>query len=337
MKVLIVGEYSGVGAGLKFGFDQLGIHCDHIKTPDGYKNIGNSLKKKSALMSHILMCLSALEKSLRFKYDLAIFLSPFVFNRPLYINKMLNSLIINSSNKNILLCCTSDSVWWNDWPEKNIRSPRIGALLDRGFKLHPFCSPNFYDYNISFAEKMDKVFTLGACYSIAYSNTEFNTVKIHYPLVPPIINKTEKEIDFYHGITRPGMKGSELIKSLINKVSQKHPKAQIKITTKVDFQEYESILDHTKVYFDQIYSYGPGMSSLSALYRVPLVATGIKSAPGYEKYISDCPCVDILDNLDNLESFVFKGDYKTAMKNNRDFIHKYHDPVKVVKSILDEF
>jgi len=335
MRVVVVGEYSGVGVGLKHGFNRLGIECDHIRNSDGYKGIGGS-KANSVLVDHILMSLDALRRSLKYRYDLAIFLSPFVFNRPLFINRQLNELITDSSNKSVLLCCTSDSVWWNDWPEEYIRSPRIGALLDRGFVAHAFSGQKYYDYNVSFARSMDGVFTLGACYSVAYLNTEFNTTHIHYPVILPEIETIRKSVDFYHGITRPGMKGSRVIQKLFTEIEQKYPGCEFRVTNRIPFREYESILDRTVVYFDQAYSYGPAMSALYALCRVPLVATGVQTAPGYEKYLEDCPCKDVLDNLNSLESFLCVGDHRKMVKDNRDFVDWYHNPVKVVKSILNE-
>ena len=91
MKVLIVGEFSGVAKNLAIGFGKLDIQTDLIGDGDGYKNISNSVpnifnsNRVWRWARQIFKGISCLSEN----YDCVIFLSPFVFKYPLFLNNRL--------------------------------------------------------------------------------------------------------------------------------------------------------------------------------------------------------------------------------------------------------
>ena len=168
-RILIVGEFSSVGRAFVEGFllQKNKFIVDHISDGDGYKGIRNSLLAKHALFRYIFLIFQALRFSMK-KYEYGIWLSPFVFKKPLFVIRLLNNLLFNVCRKKIVYNCTTDSVYWRHYNLKLNRKTLLGFLHDTDFKIHRFSKSRYYKYNLFFVKKMDFIFCASEEYYFPY-------------------------------------------------------------------------------------------------------------------------------------------------------------------------
>lgn len=339
MKILIVGEFSGVAKGLKKGFEQFDYVVDIISDDDGFKNISG--KKRGSLQSSKAFRWGSLildaVKNLNVQYDLTIFLSPFIFKFPLFLNDFLYSTLISKSKKTVLLACTSDSVWCRDYPICHSRSSHLGHLEDNNWKPHRFYKDKYYKSNINLISMMDSVFALASEFQMAYQKTLPNIKLLHFPYETEenfSLNESRKYA--YHGITRRGFKGTRYI---INFMEAFHDSdLEILITERISFLKFKENLLKSHIYFDQMSSRMPAMSSLNALNFVPYVVTGIqRNIDGsHKEYFDDCPAFDLINDVELImEAKSNTSNYDEVIAKNIEFLKKYHDPKNICENILN--
>lgn len=324
-KVVIVGEFSGLGESFSIGYARLGMKVMHINSSDGYKRMGKGLPSNRYL-DLVLMITKALKIIVSQKNYFVIFLSPFVFKRPLFVNRLLNYLILFRSSRSVYYACTSDSFYWRHYPHDADRYPLMGFISDLGYKTHRYAfSDKYYKYNKLFVNSVDKVFVASEEYELVYNGFAEITL-LRYPVA--IITSVEtdntiKSIKFLHGITRPGIKGSDCILRILEESG-----VDFRILEKTPFTEFLQVLSATKSYLDQYHSHYPGMAALIALQFCDFVFTGIdKNLISDETYKEECPFVDLRTILPKeLKSY---QDVSALPKRNIEFLKRYHDPQKI--------
>lgn len=330
-RILIVGEYSGVGKNIANALQSLGCYVKHLSDGDSFKKITNSrFDNKHLNFMDFLISTSIIK--LDEKYDLTIFLSPFVF-KMLKISKFCNDFICMHSKKTVLINCTSDAVWWNYWDEINDRSPHFGYLRDLDFKPHRYANQQYLDYNIEFAKNVDTVITLAPDYTIPYQRADIHVIESFFPMEKPEELTVNSEGNVFHGITRPGFKGSIYIENYLRK---SFPEDKIKITKKTSFNDFLQELFKADMYFDQVFSQTPAMAALTALYCCPIVVTGVNRKLTSE-YVNDCPAFDFKTQQADLVSLLnmtpkMRSQY---LDENHHFLYKYHDNIKIAEEILN--
>ena len=332
-RVLIIGEFSGVGKSFFEGFKKYDdtFKVDHITDGDGYKNLGKNYLYKFSIFRYLFIIFNALVSSTK-KYDYGLWLSPFVFKRPLFLIKFLNFIIIRVCKINILYCCTSDSVYWRNYDLNKNRKALLGFLQDYNFKVHHFAKKSYYNYNIKFVSKMNFIFSSSEVYYYPYSKV-CETSILRYPVSTYSLNCQikPKKINHYHGITRTGIKGSDYILEKL-KLNNIRPL----ITKKISNKEFCNYLKETIVYHDQYHTIFPGIAALLSLFYCPYVFSSIdKSLILDDVYAKNCPITDYQKEFDlskiNLED---PEVHKEKILSNRKFLKEYHDPKKIVNQML---
>ena len=338
MRLLIVGEFSGVAKNLAIGFNELNIETYLIGDGDSYKNMSGV--NRNIITSSILWRWSnqIIEAISQFKssFDFVIFLSPFIFKYPLSLNKWLYNGLIESSKKSILLCCTSDSVWWRDYDSMHGRSPHLGSILDTHGKTHRYADNKHYKENLALIKTVDSVIGLAPEYKLAYDAHVANVSWIPFPYKKSELSIDTKGRQFaYHGITRKGFKGTKKLLEVMKKYNSFGLESLV--TAQISYKSFIKNLKQSVVYLDQAYSHAPAMASLNALEYVPYVITGIQPNSINAEYYNDCPAYDIFSDMEEFNNIV--GDaslYKKQLEENHEFLKKHHDPKKICNLILDE-
>ena len=336
MKALIVGEFSGVAKNLAVGLNKLGIQTDLISDGDGYKNVSNNTANIFT-SSRIWRWSSQIYKAisnLSNKYDYVIFLSPFVFKFPLLLNNKLYEGLIGRSSNSVLLSCTSDSIWWRDYDPARGRSPHLGSLRDTKGVNHRYAMESYYKSNVALLHMVDKVVGLEPQYKFAYESHCDNVIWVPYPYaVVPRGNDSFDRNTAYHGITRRGFKGTNILLEIMEKFGPlgfDHC-----VTEKLNYQTFIGYLHRSVVYLDQVYSHAPAMAALTALNYVPHVITGIQPNSDNTEYFSDCSAIDVFENIDVIIATISNRDnYDEQLDKNIDFLNKHHDPETVCRMIL---
>ena len=266
------------------------------------------------------------------KYELTIFLSPFVFKN-LDICKFMNGRLLNNTKRRVLLCCTSDSIWWNYWDDLNDRSPHYGFLKDLDFSPPKYANQRYLNYNKKFAAIMDDIICLAPDYVILYENAGFRVKKSSFPININPIRKKYGSRFIYHGITRAGFKGSKVI---LKHLKKHYSQSEIKITHKISSEEFISELNTSKIYFDQVFSQTPAMAALLAMQYCPLVVTGV-NRDLKTPYVIECPALDF--KTEALDEILFgelsKIQELDLMSRNYELLKQFHCADKVTREIIN--
>lgn len=330
--ICIVGEYSGVGYNLKLAYESLGFDVDHLNDGDAFKLIGNTYSRNSYI-NYGKIIIDTIKTIITKKYDLCIFLSPFVFKQ-VSICRLLNQYLMDISKKSILICCTSDSIWWNHWDRTIGRSPHLGFLEDTKFIPHRNSSMQYLKYNTELANAVDNIVSLAPDYHIPYRNAGFECRQSHFPIVPKYNSSRNTFEKVYHGITRPGFKGSALI---IDYLQEKFLPEQVLITNKINFNEYQKNLEKAKIYFDQIFSQAPAMAALQAMQICPIVITGVARSKD-DIYLLECPAIDFMTEKHHILEMMELSELQLndRIEKGNKFVNKYHNHIIIAEDLLND-
>lgn len=328
-RILVIGEFSAVGTAFVDGIKNYDteLEVDHLTDGDGYKGLSKKTLAKYSSARYIYLIFQALYYSTR-KYDYAIWLSPFVFKRPLFLIKILNNLLLRICKINVVYNCTTDSVYWRHYNLNLNRKSLLGFLHDTDFKPHRFSQKKYYDYNLTFSKKMDHVFSASEEYYFPYKDVCTNYI-LRYPIITDglVSDYPQKDILHYHGITRPGIKGTKYILELLSSQG-----IESKISEKISFKQFIANLRKTVFYYDQYHSIFPGIAGLLSLFYCPYVYSGIDRNLIIDKiYAKNCPIIDLQTEYQKIKfNFSDTKMFKEKLKENRLFLKENHDPKNIV-------
>lgn len=324
-KILIVGEFSGVGKVFEHGFKENDCEVNLISDGDGYKAITNLHPIiQHPIFRYLILICQGIKFSLR-RYDRVIWLSPFVFKRPLFLIKILNARLLRVSNTHVLYCCTTDSIYWRYYPKDTDRNPLYGFLWDTNFETHRFANEKYFKYQVKFLKQMTSVIASSEEYESPYANFLKESIEIvRIPVLMPLdLEEREKSRAVSHGITREGIKGTKEILEYFER-----NKIPLNICRKITFSQFVEVLKVSRIYVDQYLSHFPGVAALLALNYCETVIAGYRKDIVKDiEYARECPFVDLKTFRGNiLDLLNGENNNSDKIKANRKFLIKWHDP-----------
>ena len=321
MRILIVGELSGVSKSLKDGFLNLGCDCHILSVGDGYKKINSD--------NYLKFFINLLTNRKKV-YDYTIFLTPFCA-KLLIPSRLINEQLLQRSKKSLYIACGSDSKWWHNNSLKFLnRRAQYWNYRDLN-NLPRYAQSNYLAYNNEFTRFVDKVYTFQMDYKILYEN---NDNHYHLPYGLPItIDKTyspnnqKRKYNYYHGVTRPNMKGTPFIVEHLKK------KEKVLITEKISFDKFVDNLKNTYVYFDQVFSIEPGIAAYVALQYSPIIfSANLK----LDHRLTESPIIDFQESAETKKVDFDKLNISQSIQNNKEYLNKWHNPSNIVSFILND-
>lgn len=296
MKILLVGEFSGVHNNLKKGLLELGHDVKLAADGDGFKQIGYDYRiapyKGNILgkFKNIFYLIRNIKKFIG--YDVVQFISP--FSLPYYYSFVfLTFLIFRFNGKSVYYACGTD--------------PAFLGAKDR-FRYFPFDDPDskeYPKYNVLymhhyrlFIRSVNVIIPAMYMYAVSY----FNNSKLSKVVLLPgsgryggSLSVKKNQIRILFGITRKGFKGAKYIIAALNRVQEIYGhKVKVSIVEKITYKEYLKCLDNCDVLIDQCKSYDYGMNAILGLENGIIVLSGLeKEAIEYSRY-EDCPVVNII-------------------------------------------
>jgi len=338
--VLIVGDFSGVGINLLNELKSNGFKVRLITDGDGYKSINQANKfswiLKFPIGRYIFLILTAI-RSILSKYNYVIFVTPYVLKGPAWLCGIANKLILKRAKKSVFLACGSDAIWWNYKNKNAERTAHNGFIKDLNGSPHRFSKKNYEIVNRNLADSVDKIIGLGFEYISCY---EVAGYKIEYCGFPISQDFEAAELDFklmkkkfcYHGITRPGFKGSEELINLMQ-ANENWGYSEL-ITEKISFSSFKKNLMQSAIYLDQWSSFGPAMAALEALKYCPVVITSFQPEFSNKRYVENCPVIDPVQASNNPDLVYELLSNHEAISKARKFLSEFHSPSLLVSSIL---
>lgn len=355
LKIALIGEFSGVHAGLKKGLEELGHHVDIYSDGDGFKKIKSNeilYPRLNGFFEKIIYYIFGILKLFKFianEYDIIQIANPHVINSirgsPFYYGQVIKRLSKTKAVKSLaVIGCEA-----NTQRELSAlaRSPCPGCLKDYKLKVCPFSSGS--NKKIIFhAEKFaDHIIPFGGpSYAKSYLEHHKSRGIVPFPLdmsnIPYRKNYLNGKIRVLHGINRYGFKGSNVVLSALNKVKINYPDFfEIIVPDRLPFDKYLELLSTTNVVVDQLYGDGLGMNALYSMSASCVVFTCFDRIKIGNLDLTQAPAIQLGESVDDIYEQITNlklwscDQFIKAGENSRQFVFENNSPVKVAKQIFE--
>ena len=369
MKILIIGEFSGLAKNLSAGFHQIGHESFVFSWGDDYKKIeqdkdsytiklrnlhlfGYYIKPFSffnRFIESIRLQNYVLKLSKKGKWDKIIIVSPvflklpIIFWQPRFTKSMLLSLV-NKPSDLFLLCCGEDKIPISFWGENPYSKP-YNQL--KQYVNHSKWSNVFFNYYSSFIKNViPVVYEYAEPYRKSELGKHFHLCKtIPMPIDISNItffNEIREKIVVFHGINRPEEKGTPHILRAMDMLQEEYPdRVQCIAKGGMPIADYLQLMRKTNIVIDQCYACSSGMNALFAQAMGKVVLGGNEPENGKE-FNYDIPTLNISgDSLaiyEVLERLVVNpNDILELSKKSRKYIEDVHRSDVVAQQYITLF
>lgn len=358
MKILLLGEFSGLFSNLRDGLLEIKENVKFFSDQDGWKKIDSADEPINSMMPTDPKAGFAIYKFLplfdrRYNgFDIVQAVSPSIFS--VYINYRMFKRIKKENGKLFINLAGADFPIYDSYMKheydidyyylddnkeacdrfsdvslknriaRKVCSEKVLGLADG---LIP-CVP--YEYTLPYK----KYKTLRGTILLP-----INTKKINYKP-----NKLYNgKIVFFHGISRPADKGSFFITSAMNRIATLYPNdVECICVEKLPYNEYVEVMERTNVVIDQCKSFGYGMNACIALAKGKVVLSGAEQLVLSEGGITDCPVINIRPDVDDIVNkmiWIIETRYKLEELGffSRQYIEKEHDYIKIAEQYINEW
>lgn len=311
IKVLFIGEYSGVYTELIKGLKRKGVETFAISNGDGYKQypadillINNVIPTKNIIKKtyrNIIyrLGLNGLFTFLKRWNDLKKYFKGYdvvqlVNSVPLTGFGSIANLImikyVHKNNKHIFLSVLGDDYYTIKWLGKNnIKSTFFkDNTLKNIFKpssqfSYKYCL--FYKYLNDYIVKISKsIMPSSYSYFKSYQWSKKNSTIFPFPvdfskIGNPIILNENNPIIIFHGWQKgkDSRKGNDIFDRVIKKVVKKYgKKVEYRVVQSVPFDEYMKLYSDSHIFIDQLFGYDKGMNGLFGMASGKVVFSGFE-------------------------------------------------------------
>lgn len=355
MKILLLGEFSGVHKNLKEGLQKLGHEVVIASSGDGFKQIksdidlsvdGNLITRKIKTLKHKLNFIQIVKE-----YDLVQLINPFAIFYHTIIPNKLNRLffekLIENSEKIYMLAAGDDSYFWRYGRKRLKYGPFDDSLkYDYGGKSTFYMeSDKAFEINKYVADNVDGIIPIMYEYETSYEGHKnllntipipINTDKIKYEE-----NIVSEKLVVFHGLNRYGFKGTRHVEEAFAILSKKYPnKLELIIDGKMPLEKYLKVMRKANVVIDQTNSYSLGVNGVYALAMGKVVLGGAEPESLKSLGVNKSPVINIKPNaqsiVEEIEKLLSNKENITKIGyESRKFAEEVHGYVKVAKQYLE--
>ena len=353
MKILLLGEYSGVHTDLAMTLRNLGHTVITAHSGDGFKNYPREFdlhireRYKWIRYYKIIKAYFDLAKFIeRNNFDIIQIINPGII--PFPFQKLIYKKVFASKAKKFLLACGEDDVVWDAFRNKSYKYYAFeGQLKYDMLGENPWDTKGLKKLSKYVREHVNTIIPLCIEYKIAYDRIAPNLPFVPLSINPSILkwdlkNKKLDKIIIFHGINkgREGLKGSYIIQEALKKIKTEFgEEVEIHLTESLPFSLYQEMLFKATIVIDQTYSYSPSMNALYAMLFGCIVLSGAE--PEYLKSIGvlESPIINILPDADDvylkLKNLINnKESLPKISKESNCFVKKYHSIDKNTEMFL---
>ncbi len=372
MKILLIGEYSGLHNTLKKGLQDLGHHVVLVSTGDAFKKYPADIllnkKYNSGLLKKIKVAIYKLTKkditSIAVKNQFFKHQDTFknfdvvqlINESPLGIHpteeKNIISFLKKHNKKLFLLSCGTDvtnvqyalnkklrySVFYDYF---NGKAPKKQFDFALKYTTPPFIKLHNYVHSV-----LDGIISSDLDYHIPLQGNQKYKGLIPNPInlseLPFIENPVKDKINIFLGINRSNYytKGIRFFEEAIHRIQKKYAaKITVKIVENLPYATYIKSYNKAHIILDQVLSYDQGYNALEAMAKGKVVFTGAEKE-FYEYYGLENPVAinalpDAQHIADELEKLIINPEKITQIaKNARAFIEKQHNNIAIAKKYI---
>ncbi len=375
MKILLLGEYSGVYTELARGLKDVGHEVTLINDGDSYKGFASDYpitypQNKMGVIGRLLQALlyrfgvdgffsfcrqwSSLKLHMQ-GFDIVQIINPVIFSGWGAVANIIILSFLKKNNKKIFLSVMGFDYYQMKWFETNFNpsgyySSSFSHFIrpDFAFKYR-YCL--FYKALNDYAIRISERIIPGLLeYKFCYDWTGKTTNIIPFPISKmkigtPISMKDKSRIVIFHGWQRgkERFKGNDVFDRVIKKIVVKYgDKVKYLVVQKVPYNEYVTMFNDSHIFIDQLYTLDKGMNGLLGMASGKVVFSGLteESLMSYPFYGGEEIGVPIaVDENLLFEKFCWIIDHPQIIErisqNAIDFVLKNHETSKVVQMYID--
>ncbi|MGE0078435.1 MAG: hypothetical protein AB7S48_11290 [Bacteroidales bacterium] len=360
MRVLLIGEFSSFHRNLKIGLEKIGVKAVVAGSHDGFKNLPVDilLFKTSGVffIKYLLKVLKFFIIRINLKklkgYDIVQFINPYLFSNKIpylgiSLNKFFYKTIIKNNNGCFLACCGSDAILAQIGKYHMDYCSEDSQLMDNSMTY--LNTVSYMNWNINLIKMVDGIIPSGYEYELGYKRLIGSGDKLTKVIPMPIVvedflyeeNLVNGPIKIFHGISRVGFKGSNLILKALEIIKSRfNDKVEITIVNRLSYSDYVSQLKQANIVIDQVFSYGYGLNALISLSLGKVTLGGAEKEALSSMGLEDCPVVnikpdveDIVNKLTNLINA--PSSLQDIGAKSRLFVEKHHESSIVAAKYLE--
>ena len=355
MKVLLLGDVSGVHKNLQYGLFECGVVDTTLATNgDGFKEINGDIKlpslKSFSIINKLRYRLKLIEILSNIKgYDVIQLGGPSVMPFPIFPYKRILSILKKNNGKVFLSAYGSDSFYWRNARKRLAYGPFDEAIkYDLNGKEPKQAFDKSFSFNNYIANNVEGIIPVAYEYEIAYKGHPNLRKLIPQPLdtsklKQPNYNLENYPIKILHGVTRYGLKGTRHIEKAFKRLNETFSnKAEFIIHNKLSLNDYLKMLRQVSIIVDQCYSQSYGMNALFAMAMGKVVLSGSEPEAMKSLKVENCPVVNIKPDSEfiyhTLAELISKENrIKELSDISREYVINNHDAPKIANLYLEEW
>lgn len=356
MKILLVGEFSGLHNNLKDGLIELGHEVVLASTGDGWKNFPSDFNWSASMFKgkagYVEYLLKQLVFSKKFKdFDIVQFISSYtIFEKRFGIGKICYENYMTSNKKSFFVGAGGDPNIWQYWLDRN--DEKFSNLVKQTNKtdINPTLVKNFLSHNEAIntkklIEKADGYIPIMYEYAEPYRELQNLCKTIPIPINCGKIEYQENKIDqkliIFHGLNRRGAKGTEYVEKAFDILKSKYPNdLELVISGNMKYNDYLRFIKKVNVIVDQTNTYSMGINALNSLASGKVTLGGAENQSIKELDYDQCPAINIKPNAKDIVAKIenlleHKNEIPQLGYQSRQFVEKYHNHTQIAKKYLD--
>lgn len=349
MKILLLGEFSGLHAALRDGLRALGHEAFVASYGDVWKKIECDIPLGSwvpGLMGKAIGKVRPLwMKNKLYDFDIVQVICPLIFNGRFGLNRHLLDGIFKSAGKKFF-CAAGDTYHVLDAREK-FRYYWIEDYIKYDYKgKMPFWySKSGIAQTDWLIEQVDGITPVAFEYSVAYEELrkkqQFIPMPVNVEKMTYRENSLRDKLVVFHGLNREGAKGTRHVRSAFNKLREKYPNdLELIIDGNMPLSDYLKLIERVNVVIDQTSGYSLGMNALFSMAMGKVVLGGAEPESLAILGVEKTPAVNILPDADDIVTRVEEVlDRRKELPEwgmaSRKYVEDHHAHIKVAQQYLD--
>lgn len=305
MKILLLGEFSGVHNNLKKGLHELGHQVTLANNGDSFKKFSQDLHISPFNGRYFGKIFNVLYFFFNIRmfvgYDIVQFINPFAL--PYYYRFFgISNIVFKFNKKVVYYACGTDPAYISIKEKLDYFPFNDEEIIKKQNGYNRFDMRASYN---SFLQNIDKIIPSSYSYALGYWNNKKLCKPIPLPASGHYAAETKpaaakRKILF--GVTRKGFKGADYIIQALNRIKKSHPdKVEITIVERLPFAEYKKKLQDCDILIDQCKSYGYGMNALFAMEQGVIVLSGSEKETLKYSNLENCPVINITPCVKQIE------------------------------------
>lgn len=305
MRILLLGEFSGLHHALAKGLRELGHAAQVASAGDGFKDIPADIRiptfaGQAGRLVSIWRWAHAYREAMR--ADIVQAINPFYSGPRAFLWSL--ARVRAKQDNFFLLSAGSDAVYWREGRQRLPYGPFETLMKTEPKAAVFFMSESGRRFNLEIARLAAAVVPTAPEYEISYAGFSNVAPMIPFPVDVSSLdyadNRPRQRIVVAHGLNRSA-KGSAIIAEAFDALSTKYPRdLDLRLYERTSRSAFISNLADCNVYVDQLYSQSGGLSALQALACGRVVIGGNESDNDYGQNRNQSPIVNVRPSVDSV-------------------------------------